>query len=60
MRGDISRQETLQSAIIMAKYSKAKFLPKVEVEYQVIPKPPEGILVFPSMVEDELKLLRIN
>jgi tRNA U34 2-thiouridine synthase MnmA/TrmU len=59
-RGDISRQETLRSAIITAKYSKAKFLPEVEVEYQVIPKPPKGILVSPSMVEDELKLLRIN
>lgn len=59
-RGEVGHQEILQSAIITAKYSKAKFLPEVEVEYQVVPKPPRGILVSPSMVEDELKSLRIN
>jgi tRNA U34 2-thiouridine synthase MnmA/TrmU len=59
-RGDVSPQEILKSAIITAKYSKAKFLPEVGVEYQVIPMPPKEILVPPSMTEDELKPLRIN
>ena len=59
-RGEVSGQGIIQSAIITAKYSKAKFLPEVEVEYQVIPMPPKGILVSPSMTEDELKPLRIN
>ena len=59
-RGKVGHQEMLRSAIITANYSKAKFLPEVEVEYQVIPKPPWGISVCPSMIEDELKLLRIN
>jgi tRNA U34 2-thiouridine synthase MnmA/TrmU len=59
-RGDVAHREILQSAIITAKYSKAKLLPEVEVEYQVIPMPPKEILVSPSMTEDELKLLRIN
>ncbi len=59
-RGEVGHQEILQSAIITAKYSKAKFLPKVDMEYQVIPKPPKGISVSPSMGEDEIKLLRIN
>ncbi len=60
VRGEVRNQEILRSAIITANYSKAKFLPEVEVEYQVIPKPPRGISVCPSMVEDELKPLRIN
>jgi hypothetical protein len=59
-RGELSHQEILQSAVITAKYSKAKSLPEVEVEYQVIPMPAEGIVVSPSMVGDELDLLRIN
>jgi tRNA U34 2-thiouridine synthase MnmA/TrmU len=59
-RGDINHHEILKSAIITAKYSKAKLLPEVEVEYQVVPMPPKEILVSPSMTEDELKLLRIN
>ena len=59
-RGEVRRQEILQSAIITAKYSKAKLLPEVEVEYQVIHMPPKEILVPPSMTEDDLKLLRIN
>jgi tRNA U34 2-thiouridine synthase MnmA/TrmU len=59
-RGDVAHREILQSAIITAKYSKAKLLPEVEVEYQVVPMPPKEILVSPSMTEDELKLLRIN
>ncbi len=59
-RGEVDHQAILQSAIITAKYSKAKFLPGVEVEYQVIPMPAKEILVSPSMVGDELGLLRIN
>ena len=59
-RGDINHHEILKSAIITAKYSKAKLLPEVEVEYRVIPMPPGEILVPPSMTEDELKPLRIN
>ncbi|UCD71222.1 MAG: tRNA 4-thiouridine(8) synthase ThiI [Syntrophobacterales bacterium] len=59
-RGEVSHQEILRSAVITAKYSKAKFLPEVEVEYQLIPRPSKEILISPSMVEDELKLLRIN
>jgi tRNA-specific 2-thiouridylase len=59
-RGEVGRQEILQSAIITAKYSKPKFLPEVEVEYQMIPKPPKGISVSPSSMWDELRPLRIN
>jgi tRNA-specific 2-thiouridylase len=59
-RGEVSHKEILQSAVITAKYSKAKFQPEVEVEYQVIPMPPKEMVVSPSMVEDELRLLRIN
>ncbi|NIS59913.1 MAG: hypothetical protein GTO13_04155 [Proteobacteria bacterium] len=59
-RGELSQQEILRSAVITAKYSKAKSLPEVEVEYQVIPMPAKGIVVSPSMVGDELGLLRIN
>ena len=59
-RGEVSHKEILKSAIITATYSKAKFLPEVEVEYQVIPMPAKEILVSPSMVGDELRLLRIN
>jgi tRNA-specific 2-thiouridylase len=59
-RGGVSHKEILKSAIITATYSKAKFLPEVEVEYQVIPMPAKEILVSPSMVGDELRLLRIN
>ncbi|MFB0505420.1 MAG: hypothetical protein ACETWT_01670 [Thermodesulfobacteriota bacterium] len=59
-RGELSHQEILQSAVITAKYSKAKSLPEVEVEYQVIPMPAKEIVVSPSMVGDELDLLRIN
>jgi tRNA-specific 2-thiouridylase len=59
-RGEVGDQEILQSAIITAKYSKAKFMPEVEVEYQVIPTPPKGMLVSPSMDGDALDLLRIN
>jgi tRNA U34 2-thiouridine synthase MnmA/TrmU len=59
-RGEVDHQAILQSAIITAKYSKAKFLPEVEVEHQVIPLPAKGITVSPSMVGDELGLLRIN
>ncbi|MFQ6077622.1 MAG: hypothetical protein ACE5NJ_00565, partial [Thermodesulfobacteriota bacterium] len=59
-RGGISRKEILKSAIITAKYSKARLQPEVEVEYQVIPMPARGILVSPSIVGDELRLLRIN
>jgi predicted ribosome quality control (RQC) complex YloA/Tae2 family protein len=59
-RGEVSHKEILKSAAITATYSKAKFLPEVEVEYQVIPMPAKEILVSPSMVGDELRLLRIN
>lgn len=60
VRGEVRHQEIHQSAIITATYSKAKFLPEVEVEYQEIPLPPKGILVSPSVTEDELNILRIN
>ncbi len=59
-RGEVSHQEIFRGATITATYSKAKFLPEVEVEYQVIPKPPKEIVVRPSMSEDELKPLRVN
>jgi tRNA U34 2-thiouridine synthase MnmA/TrmU len=60
VRGEAGRQEILQSAIITARYSKARFLPEVEVEYQVIPNPPMEMVVPLSVSEDELSQLRIN
>jgi len=59
-RGDMGRQEILQSAIITARYSKGKLLQEVEIEYQTVPMSPKGILVPPSITEDKLKPLRIN
>ena len=59
-RGEVDHQVILQSAIVTAIYSKAKFQPEVEVEYRVIPMPPKEMLVSPSMTGDELDLLRIN
>ena len=59
-RGEVDHQAILQSAVITAKYSKARFQPEVEVEYRVIPMPPKEMVVSPSMTGGELELLRIN
>jgi tRNA U34 2-thiouridine synthase MnmA/TrmU len=58
-RGEVNHREILQAAIITARYSKAKHLSQVEVEYQVIPGLPRGIVVSSSMVGNGVSLLGI-
>jgi tRNA U34 2-thiouridine synthase MnmA/TrmU len=59
-RGEVRRPDILRSAIITALYSKARFLPEVEVEYEVIPTSQKVISVPATMTHYELRSLRIH